>query len=125
MVEVKGTDISFIIRIFPDHTEPVGRLPRAVEAQALWWFYLVAHKRLETVRKNIEDHTIVMPEGASDSEYPWPSTHFEEQLRAIAMQYNVTPVEMARFWPAVREEAKRCGLPDPEGAYVNIQPRNH
>lgn len=101
------------IVIYENHQVPEGYLPKDHAAHALWAYYIDAHKAYRTVGKSIDDQRIL--EGT-----PWHNTHYEQQARTIAMWYGVTMDEMAKYWPAVRLEIMRSGLPEARWEYVGF-----
>ncbi len=113
--QTKAGDIKWRtqIVIFESHQVPTGYLPRDHAAHALWTYYRDAHLAYRTVGKSIDDQRIL--EGD-----PWHNTHYEQQARTIAMWYGVTIDEMTKYWPAVRLEIMRCGLPEARWEYVGF-----
>lgn len=77
-----------------------GRLPRDIEAHALWMYYILAAQNLKAAKENLvyEDEK---------------SKHFDVHraralLESISFQYGTTPSRMVRYWPAI--DAQRIAL---------------
>lgn len=108
--------IQFNPPTFPDNTIPKGFLPRDMGAQACWWYYILCEKQKMLAGDGPEDQIIV--EDIHDP-LPWRDKHYVQTARTIAMVYGVGVEEMFNYWPAVKDEAFRLGLPEPHPEYIN------
>lgn len=110
--------VNFKYPTFPDNTLPKGRLPREKEAQACWYYYILCEKQRSMVGKGPESQVIVVDTGY-DHQTPWHDKHYWETAKSIGLMYQVDINDMFHYWPAVRIEALRLGLPEPEQEYMN------
>lgn len=110
--------IRFTPMVFPNHSySRGGELPDVeMGAQACWQYYLYADKALKEWQKPIEFQT-TRYEGEE-----WATLHLVQMKRSVAMMYGVTPDRLDRFWEAVRAEAKRCGMPEPDPRIIRANP---
>lgn len=76
-----------------------GRLPRDIEAHALWHYFCVASLAFRTSRENLVE----------DSEL---SVSFkpDQIFRSIAQQYQVSPTTMGNYWPIIEIQRIALGL---------------
>jgi hypothetical protein len=108
--------ISFTYPTFPDHTIPVGALPREKGAQACFYFYLLAQKQKELVGDSTEDQILLEGE-------LWMDTKYVQTARTVALIYGLeSPDEFAKFWKFVKQEAWVCELPIPHDSYTKLAP---
>jgi hypothetical protein len=105
--------INFTWFRYPDHTIPKGRLPRDKAAQACWYFYVIAQAAKEKIGDSTEDQF-----GLLDDEL-WMDKRYVQQARSVAALYQLeSPDQFMRYWPAVVQEARDCGLPEPAPEYM-------
>ena len=85
--------------IFPEHTVPLGTLPRDNGAQALWYYYVLAGKNYAKLTDGLELE--------SD---PIRLMNFERLWLTVAEIYAVDPNVMGNYWSAVDKEMERLNL---------------
>lgn len=109
--------------IFPMHTQPEGRLPQRLEAQACWYYYMIAQTVKEKTGQSSEDQIILEGE-------LWKRRNYIQQKLSISKVYGVSPDDMDKHWPDVNAEVQRinftkdeaCGLPIPSADYMYVSP---
>lgn len=92
--------ITYTPPVFPNYTQPLGKLPSHIGAQALWYYYLLVQKALE-----LESETIVL-EGTVHLK-PDYTHHF----LSVAQVYGLDPAVMVKFWKYVDAQADEMGFP--------------
>lgn len=99
--------------VFPQQTEPNGKLLRDIECQACWYYYTLAHKVWATVGKSIDDQFGLL-EGD-----PWLSKDYEQIAQSVAVLYGLKdPSEFMKYWPLVSAEAMRLDMTPPVEEYM-------
>lgn len=110
--------INFNQMTFPDNTIPKGHLPRDPAAQACWYYYILCEKQRTFVGKGPESQ-IIVEDIHHPQDTPWHDKHYLQTGRSIALTFRVKLEDMFNYWPAVRHEAIRLGLPEPHPEYMN------
>lgn len=79
---------------------PHARLPKDVQAHALWYYYMVAANNLRLQRDNL------VAEDEISHSFSVAAAH--QLIESVAMMYQVTPGQMVRCWEAC--DAQRMAL---------------
>lgn len=83
-------------------TNPKGRLPKDIEAHALWYYFTLASKNLLDTRENI-----VYEDELSKNFTP---TMARKLMESIAFMYGSAPQRMVRYWEAVEMQRVALGF---------------
>ena len=80
----------------------VGRLPRDIEAHALWSYFILASINLKNAKENL------VYENERSRFFDVPKAR--ALMESIALQYGTVPSRMVRYWEAVDQQRRALGF---------------
>ena len=102
--------IQFKYHIYPENTEPKGRLIEDKACQALFYYAILCSKSKEKVGSGPESQMIVIPAGY-DSSTIWLDKYYLRIAKTMSIIYGVDLNDIMKYWPLVDAEFERLGLP--------------
>lgn len=96
--------VKFSPPYFSAYNAPNGWLFKDTECHALWYYYLLAYKRLEYNRGDILEYEDSPADNKSEE-------HFANIFRSIFIAYKIEPARMVHYWEAVDMQCALLDMP--------------